>query len=108
MIKPQVEGLLDVGSPHDGRKRNLVVSPAASIIAVAAGVPTVMQGEKDMPPKHGVAVIDVLEALGVDVDGEPEAVQADIEAEGFGFMRQRRFGAGGVRPKGTPGGDRPA
>ncbi|MFQ6019259.1 MAG: anthranilate phosphoribosyltransferase [Dehalococcoidia bacterium] len=90
-VQPKVEGLLDIGSPYDGRKKNIVVSPAASIVAAAAGVPVVMQGEKDMPPKHGVPVGDVLAALGLDVDGEPEAVEASIEAEGFGYMRQSRF-----------------
>src|SRR3989304_930318 len=38
-ISPKVEGLLDIGSPYDGRKRSLVVSPAASIVACAAGLP---------------------------------------------------------------------
>lgn len=90
-IRPRVEGLLDVGSPYDGRKRSLVVSPAASLVAAAAGVPVVMHGEKDMPPKHGVAVGDVLEALGVDVDAEPEEVERSIEEVGFGYMRSARF-----------------
>ncbi len=91
LIRPDVQGLLDIGSPYDGRKQNLVISPAASIVAVAAGVPIVMQGEKDMPPKHGMPVGDVLEALGVDVDAEPPEVEASIEEEGFGYMRQARF-----------------
>ena len=90
-IQPGVEGLLDVGSPYDGRKKNIVISPAASIVAVATGVPIVMHGEKDMPPKHGVAVGDVLEALGVDVDTEPEGVERSIEEVGFGYMRSLRF-----------------
>jgi anthranilate phosphoribosyltransferase len=91
LIRPDVQGLLDIGSPYDGRKRNLVISPAASIVAVAAGVPIVMQGEKDMPPKHGMPVGDVLEALGVEVDAEPPDVEASVEEEGFGYMRQARF-----------------
>ncbi|MBI1884754.1 MAG: anthranilate phosphoribosyltransferase [Chloroflexi bacterium] len=91
LISPEVDGLLDIGSPYDGRKKNLVVSPAASLVAAAAGVPVVMHGEKDMPPKHGVGVIDVLEALGLDVDAEPEEVERSVEETGFGFMRQRRF-----------------
>ena len=91
LIQPRVKGLLDIGSPYDGRKRNLVISPAASIVAAAAGVPIVMQGEKDMPPKHGVSVGDVLEALGVDVDAEPAEVESSIEEEGFGYLRQARF-----------------
>ena len=90
-IEPRVDGLLDVGSPYDGRKRSLVVSPAASIVACAAGVPVVMHGEREMGPKRGVPVGDVLEALGVDVDAEPEEVQRSIEEEGFGYMRSARF-----------------
>ena len=90
-ISPKVEGLLDIGSPYDGRKRSLVISPAASIVACAAGLPVVMHGEKGLGPKHGVPVGDVLEALGVDVDAEPEEVETSIEAEGFGYMRSARF-----------------
>src|SRR3990172_1553754 len=90
-ISPKVEGLLDIGSPYDGRKRSLVVSPAASIVACAAGLPVVMHGEKGLGPKHGVPVGDVLEALGVDVDAEPEEVQRSIEEVGFGYMRSARF-----------------
>jgi anthranilate phosphoribosyltransferase len=90
-ISPEVEGLLDIGSPYDGRKRSLVVSPAASIIASAAGLPVVMHGEKDLGPKHGVPVGDVLGALGVDVDADPEEVRLSIEEIGFGYMRSARF-----------------
>jgi anthranilate phosphoribosyltransferase len=91
LISPKVEGLLDIGSPYDGRKRSLVISPAASIVACAAGLPVVMHGEKDLGPKHGVPVGDVLEAMGVDVDAGPEEVERSIEEEGFGYMRSARF-----------------
>lgn len=91
LISPNVEGLLDVGSPYDGRKRSLVISPAASLVACAAGVPIVMHGERGMGPKHGVPVGDVLEALGVDVDAEAEEVERSVEEDGFGYMRSARF-----------------
>ncbi len=91
LIKPQVNGLLDIGSPYDGRKKSIVVSPASAIVAAAAGVPVVMHGEKAMPPKHGVPIGDVLEALGIDVDSEPSAVQRSIEEAGAGYMRSARF-----------------
>jgi anthranilate phosphoribosyltransferase len=91
LIAPEVEGLLDIGSPYDGRKKNLVISPAASIVACAAGAPIVMHGEKDIGPKHGVPVGDVLEAMGIDVDAEPEDVRASVEEDGFGYMRSSRF-----------------
>ena len=91
LIRPAVEGLLDIGSPYDGRKKSIVVSPASAIVVAAAGVPVVLHGEKDMGPKHGVPVGDVLEALGLDVDAQPAAVQSAIESHGLGYMRQERF-----------------
>jgi anthranilate phosphoribosyltransferase len=91
IIAPEVEGLLDIGSPYDGRKKSIVVSPASSIVAAAAGVPVVMHGEKDMGPKHGVPIGDVLEALGIATDLPPEEVEVSIEETGLGYMHQARF-----------------
>jgi anthranilate phosphoribosyltransferase len=91
LIRPAAEGLLDIGSPYDGRKKSIVVSPASAIVVAAAGAPVVLHGEKAIGPKHGVPVGDVLEALGLDVDGEPAGVQGAIETHGLGYMRQARF-----------------
>ncbi len=88
---PRVDGLLDVGSPYDGRTKHVVVSPAASIVAAAAGASVVMHGEPDMGPKLGVAVGDVIAELGVNTDLEPEAVARGIEACGLGYARQARI-----------------
>ncbi len=90
-IRPRVTGLLDIGSPYDGRKKSSVVSPASSIVAAAAGVPVVMHGEKDLGPKHGVPIGDVLEALGIDVDAEPDDVAKSIEEVGLGYVHSVRF-----------------
>lgn len=91
LIFPKVAGLVDIGSPYDGRVTNIVMSPAAAITVAACGVPVVMHGEKGMPPKRGIAVGDVLADLGVEVDAAPERVQDSIEDTGFGYMRQARF-----------------
>ena len=90
-ITPSVEGLLDIGSPYDGRKKSIVVSPASSIVTAAAGVRVVMHGEKDLGPKHGVPIGDVLEALGLPVDLSPEQVQNTIERSGLAYMHSERF-----------------
>lgn len=90
-ITPQARGLLDIGSPYDGRKKSIVVSPASAIVAAAAGVPVVMHGEKGIGPKFGVPIGDVLEALGIDIDLEPRAVERSVEETWLGFMRQSRF-----------------
>ena len=91
LIHPQVEGLLDVGSPYDGRLRHIVASPTASIVAAACGVPVVLHGERDIPPKHGLTVADVLDAIGVPTDLPAEAVAHSIEQVGIGYLRQSRF-----------------
>ena len=90
LLHPNVEGLLDVGSPYDGRSKHAVVSPAASIVAAAAGVPVLMHGERDVGPKPGLAIGAVLTALGVNTDLEPEVVARGIEACGLGYARQAR------------------
>jgi len=90
-IAPNVEGLLDIGSPYDGRKKSIVVSPASAIVAAAAGVPVVMHGEKRIGPKFGVPIGDVLQALGLAIDGKPGEVERSLEETGVGFMRQSRF-----------------
>ncbi|MEK7248581.1 MAG: anthranilate phosphoribosyltransferase [Chloroflexota bacterium] len=91
VINPNVTGLLDIGSPYDGRKKSIVVSPASSIVAAAAGVPVIMHGEKDLGPKHGVPIGDVLEALGVDIDAAPDEVSRRLETNGIAYLRQSRF-----------------
>ena len=50
-----------------------------------------MHGEKRIGPKFGVPIGDVLEALGIAIDGEPDEVVRSIEETGVGFMRQERF-----------------
>jgi len=90
-IAPKVDTLLDIGSPYDGRKKSIVVSPASAIVVAAAGAPVVMHGEKGIGPKFGVPIGDVLEALGIDIDGEPEDAERSIEETGVGFMRQSHF-----------------
>lgn len=88
---PHVEGMLDIGSPYDGRAKHVVISPAASIVAAAAGVPVLMHGERDMGPKKGLPVGDVIAALGVNTDATPAEVAAGIEACGLGYIRQARL-----------------
>lgn len=87
-LATRVEGLLDVGSPYDGRTAHVVVSPAASIVAAAAGVPVLMHGEPNLGPKPGVTVGDVIGALGVATDLRREAVARGIEGCGIGYVRQ--------------------
>jgi anthranilate phosphoribosyltransferase len=90
-IAPEVEGLLDIGSPYDGRLRHVMVSPAASIVAAACGVPVLLHGEPGIAPKHGLTVGDVLHALGVATDLPASDVERSIREIGIGYLRQAYF-----------------
>lgn len=90
-IKPDVEGLLDVGSPYDGRVKTVSVSVPASLIAAAAGVPVLLHGEPGVPPKHGYTIADVLAVLGVSTEHQPAQVEKQIETLGIGYLRQAHF-----------------
>ena len=90
-IRPNVPHLLDIGSPYDGRLKTLLISPAASLVAAAAGAPQVLHGSGEMPPKRGLALAPVLEALGIPTHLPPPAVQESIERDGFGYMDARLF-----------------
>ncbi len=90
-IHPAVEGLLDVGTPYDGRVRTVSITVAASIVAAACGVPVLLHGEPGMPPKHGYTIADVLQQLSVVTEEPPEAVARSIEQIGIGYLRQAHF-----------------
>ena len=60
-------------------------------MAAAGGVPILLHGEPDMPPKHGYTIADVLQRLDIAIDEPPEAVERSIEQTGIGYLRQSRF-----------------
>jgi anthranilate phosphoribosyltransferase len=60
------------------------VSTTAAIVAAGAGCAVAKHGNRSNTSKCGSA--DLLEALGVDIEIEPEAVGRCIDEVGFGFM----------------------
>ena len=95
-IRPAVTGLVDVGAPYDGRNRTLAIGVAASIVAAAAGpegrgAPQVLHGSGAMPPKLGLDLSSILEALGAPSRAAPSAVAGQIERCGLGYLDTRDF-----------------
>lgn len=60
------------------------ISTAASIIAAAAGVTMAKHGSRAMTSSCGT--VDLLEALGIDVEGPPALVKHSIETAGIGIF----------------------
>jgi anthranilate phosphoribosyltransferase len=60
------------------------ISTTSGIVVSACGVPVAKHGNRSVSSSSGSA--DVLEALGVKIDLEPQKVEKCLEETGFGFM----------------------
>src|SRR3954464_1725724 len=76
-------GLLDTAGTGGGPPTFNISTPAA-LIAAGAGCLVAKHGNRSATSRSGSA--DVLEALGVRIDLDPQAIADCIERVGFGFM----------------------
>ncbi|XP_042478967.1 anthranilate phosphoribosyltransferase, chloroplastic-like isoform X3 [Macadamia integrifolia] len=88
----RVEGIGDVvdivGTGGDGAN-TINISTGASILAAASGARVAKQGNRSSSSSCGSA--DVLEALGVAIDLNPEGVKRCIQEVGIGFMLSPKY-----------------
>jgi anthranilate phosphoribosyltransferase len=88
---PQRERSIDTcGTGGDGAGTFNVSTLAAILIAACGGV-VAKHGNRALSSRCGSA--DVLEALGVAIDGEPQTIVRSIEVAGIGFAFAPRFHA---------------
>jgi anthranilate phosphoribosyltransferase len=78
------EDAIDIVGTGGDQSGSYNVSTAASLIVAGAGVPVAKHGNRALSSKSGAA--DVLAALGVKIDLEPDAISRCIRSAGIGFM----------------------
>ncbi|MFB6163739.1 MAG: anthranilate phosphoribosyltransferase [Haloarculaceae archaeon] len=83
-ISPDRSPLVDTCGTGGDDYDTINVSTTSAIVASGAGVPIAKHGNYSVSSSSGSA--DVLEVAGVNVEAEPPAVEAAIEADGIGFM----------------------
>lgn len=81
--------IVGVGGAASRREAALNVSTMASFVAAAAGATVCKHGNRKASSTSGS--FDLLEALGIDVDVTPEALEAQVRDHGLGFAFARTF-----------------
>ncbi|NHN32058.1 anthranilate phosphoribosyltransferase [Paenibacillus agricola] len=82
-----VQGSFDCAGPYDGRTRTFVATLPTAFVLTACGLPATLHGSKNMPPKWGITLTDILEALKVPAaESSYEALIAAAERTGFLFV----------------------
>jgi anthranilate phosphoribosyltransferase len=83
-IDPDRRPLVDTCGTGGDDYDTINVSTTSAVVAAGAGVAVAKHGNYSVSSSSGSA--DVLDELGVEIDAEPPAVEAAIEADGIGFM----------------------
>lgn len=90
-LAPNVENLIDLATPYNGKTRTAQLAPAIACVLVAAGFPVLLHGGDDVPTKSGVTVKHVLAGLGLSVELSPAEASRQLEQRGIAYIDMRHF-----------------
>src|SRR6185369_15027448 len=98
-------GAIDVVGTGGDKSGTFNVSTTAALVVAASGVPVAKHGNRAITSQAGSA--DVLDALGVRIDHDPESAGIALREIGFAFLFAQTFhpardrGPDGVQPAGS-------
>ena len=88
-IDPDREPLVDTCGTGGDDYDTINVSTTSTFVAAGAGVPVAKHGNYSVSSSSGSS--DVLEEVGLDLDSDPDSVEATIEDVGIGYMHAPAF-----------------
>ncbi len=88
-INPKVNLMVDTCGTGGDKVKTINVSTAVAIIVSSCGLPVAKHGNRAVTSKAGSA--DVLEALGLNLNQDPDQIERSIEEVGIGFMFAPHF-----------------
>ncbi|WP_229111361.1 anthranilate phosphoribosyltransferase [Halapricum desulfuricans] len=88
-IEPDRSPLVDTCGTGGDDYDTINVSTTAAIVAAGAGVPIAKHGNYSVSSSSGSS--DVLEAVGVTLESDPDSVREHVESLGIGYMHAPEF-----------------